>query len=101
MASDVVTVILEGRVIGEVERLASGALRLRYEDGYRGDATTTPLSVSMSPSEDVHGDARITPWLWGLLPDNADVLGRWGRQFGVSIASPYPMGACRSFCVGG
>jgi hypothetical protein len=31
MATDVVTVILEGRPIGEVERLASGALPLHFD----------------------------------------------------------------------
>ncbi|MDA3039828.1 MAG: HipA domain-containing protein [Actinomycetota bacterium] len=36
-----------------------------------------------------HGDAAITPWLWGLLPENADVLSRWGREFGVSSSSPF------------
>lgn len=91
MASDVLTVVLEGKPIGDVERLASGALRLRYDEGYRDDPAATLLSVSMPPAEDVHGDARLTPWLWGLLPDNADVLARWGRDFGVSVASPFPL----------
>jgi serine/threonine-protein kinase HipA len=91
MASDLLTVLLEGRPIANVERLASGALRLRYDEGYRDDPAATLLSVSMPPAEDVHGDARLTPWLWGLLPDNADVLARWGRDFGVSVASPFPL----------
>lgn len=91
MASDVLTVILEGQPIGNVERLASGALRLGYDEGYRDDPTATLLSVSMPSAEAVHGDARLTPWLWGLLPDNADVLARWGRDFGVSVASPFPL----------
>ena len=89
MASDELTVLLEGKPIGHVERLASGALRLRYDEGYRDDPTATLLSVSMPPAQESHGDARLTPWLWGLLPDNADVLARWGRDFGVSVASPF------------
>ncbi|MCP3937217.1 MAG: type II toxin-antitoxin system HipA family toxin, partial [Actinomycetia bacterium] len=91
MASDVLTVLLEGKPIGNVERLASGALRLRFEGGYRDDPTATLLSVPMPPSEEVHGDARLQPWLSGPLPDNADVLARWGRDFGVSLASPFPL----------
>ncbi len=91
MPPDAVTVILEGQPIGEVERLVSGALRLRYDDTYSTDPTATPLSVSMPPPREVHGDARITPWLRGLLPDNADVLTRWGRNFSVSVASPFPL----------
>ncbi|MCP3936880.1 MAG: type II toxin-antitoxin system HipA family toxin, partial [Actinomycetia bacterium] len=73
------------------ERVASGALRLRYDGDYRDDPTATLLSVSMPPAEEAHSDARLTPWLWGLLPDNADVLARWGRDFGVSVASPFPL----------
>lgn len=91
MASDGLTILLEGQPIGRVERLAGGALRLRYEEGYRDDPTATLLSVSMPPAQEVHGDARLAPWLWGLLPDNADVLARWGRNFGVSVASPFPL----------
>ena len=91
MAVDELTVLLEGRPIGSVERLANGALRLRYDEDYRDDPTATLLSVSMPPAEEAHGEARLTPWLWGLLPDNADVLARWGRDFGVSVASPFSL----------
>ncbi len=91
MALNVLTVFLEGQPIGNVERLPNGAIRLRYDEGYRDDSTATLLSVSMPPTQDVHGDAHLTPWLWGLLPDNADVLARWGRDFGVSVASPFPL----------
>ncbi len=91
MASDVLSVVLEGRPIGELERLAGGTLRLRFDDAYRSDPEATLLSVSMPPSTESHFDAVVRPWLWGLLPDNEDVLRRWGRDFGVSVASPYPL----------
>ncbi len=91
MAADALAVLLEGKPIGNVERVASGALRLHFDGDYRDDPTATLLSVSMPPAEQVHGDARLTPWLWGLLPDNGDVLARWGREFGVSVASPFPL----------
>ena len=91
MSSDVLAILLEGKPIGTVERLASGALRLHFDTDYRDDPTATLLSVSMPPAEEVYGDARLQPWLWGLLPDNADVLARWGRDFGVSVASPFPL----------
>lgn len=89
--SDIVFVVLEGRPIGEIERLRSGELRLRFDERYRSHPGATPLSVSMPVSPTGHGDARVGPWLWGLLPDNADVLSRWGRDFGVSITSPFPV----------
>lgn len=91
MVPNVLVVVLEGRGIGEIDRLARGTLRLRYDDTYSNDPIATPLSVSMFPTGEAYNNARITPWLWGLLPDNADVLGRWGRQFSVSVTSPFPL----------
>ena len=88
MPADVLAVLLEGRAIGWIERTAGGALRFDYDEGI--DTGATPLSMSMPSTTTRHGDGRITPWLWGLLPDNADVLSHWGRRFGVSIASPFP-----------
>ena len=71
--------------------LAGGALRRRYDGAYAADPQATPLSVSMPSTQEVHRDGRITPWLWGVLPDNADVLARWGRSFSVSIVSPFSL----------
>jgi serine/threonine-protein kinase HipA len=31
-----------------------------------------------------HGNAKVDPFLWGLLPDNSNVLDQWGRRFHVS-----------------
>jgi HipA-like protein len=84
MPADVLIVLLEGRPVGRIERAAGGALRFGYDVDI--DAATTPLSVSMPPTIGRHGDARIAPWLWGILPDNADVLAHWGRRFGASVA---------------
>ena len=84
-------VIINGSVAGELHRLADNRLRLRYHEDYRTNPTATPLSVSMPVELEEHSDQRVSPWLWGLLPDNADVLARWGRDFGVSIANPFPL----------
>lgn len=89
MPADVLIVLLEDRPVGRIQRAAGGALRFDYDADV--DAAATPLSVSMPPAVRSHGDARITPWLWGVLPDNADVSADWGRRFGVSIASPFPL----------
>ncbi len=89
MAGNVLTVLLEGKPIGHLERLANGRLQLHYEEAYQQNPSSTPLSVSMQPMLALHPDAHCSPWLWGLLPDNAEVLARWGREFGVSVASPF------------
>ena len=89
-SADILAVLLDGSPIGRIER-GPGGLRLSYDDSYLDDPGATPLSVAMAPPVRVHTDRVVTPWLWGLLPDNADVLDRWGREFGVSVASPFPL----------
>jgi len=36
-----------------------------------------------------HGHAKIDPYLWGLLPDNEQVLDKWGRKFHVSARNAF------------
>lgn len=90
VSADILVVLLDGSPIGRIERTSAG-LRLSYDDGYLDDPSATPLSVAMAPPVRAHTDRVVAPWLWGLLPDNADVLDRWGREFGVSVASPFPL----------
>lgn len=82
--ADVLHVILEDVFAGTIEKLPGGRLRFVYDDSYRVRDGATPLSLSMPVQVQVHHDSVITPWLWGLLPDNEQVLARWTRRFHVS-----------------
>ena len=72
--------------MGELRRHAGGKLSFAYAADYRGDEASVPLSLSMSLLEETHPDDRIRPFLWGLLPDNEQILQRWARRFQVSAA---------------
>ena len=92
MSATELCLILGDDVAGTVTRLASGKLAFTYDRTYvakRG--ATTPVSVSMPTQISSHADSRITPWLWGLLPDNDAVLNRWSRDFHVSASSPFSL----------
>lgn len=91
MADGVLAVLLRGQIAAELHRTTAGNLQLRYDDNYRADPAATPLSVSMPLSSAAYGDETVTPWLWGLLPDDREVLRRWGREFSVSSASPFSL----------
>jgi serine/threonine-protein kinase HipA len=88
--TDTLAVFLDDAVAGSIARLDQGRLRFDYDDEYRQRPAATPLSVSMPPSIRSHPDREITPWLWGLLPDNELVLARWAREFQVA-AKPFSL----------
>ncbi len=87
---ETLVVLLDGGVAGTVTRLSGGRLRFDYDEEYRASASLTPLSISMPTSVRSHLEGTISPWLWGLLPDNDAVLARWARDFHVS-ASPFSL----------
>ena len=82
-------VLLGDVVAGSITRLPGGRLRFDYDETYQALPAATPLSVSMPVQVGSHPDRAITPWLWGLLPDNDAVLARWARRFQVSASSPF------------
>ena len=89
--TDSLVVILEHAVAGRLTRLPNGRSRFEYDDTYRQRPGATPLSLSMPTQVRTHSDQVVTPWLWGLLPDNEAVLARWARQFHVSASSPFAL----------
>ena len=89
--TDSLVVILEHAVAGTLTRLPNGRSRFEYDDTYRQRPGATPLSLSMPTQVRTHSDQVVTPWLWGLLPDNEAVLARWARQFHVSASSPFAL----------
>jgi serine/threonine-protein kinase HipA len=88
--ADALHVILEDALAGTIEKMPSGNLRFSYDDTYRFRDGVTPLSISMPLQVRVHPHHVITPWLWGLLPDNEQVLASWTRRFHVS-RSPFAL----------
>jgi len=89
--TEALVVVLDDAVAGTLTRLPQGRLRFDYDDDYRRRPEPTPLSLSMPTQVASHPANVVTPWLWGLLPDNEAVLTRWGRQFHVSASSPFAL----------
>ena len=87
--TDRLVVLMGDAVAGVLTRLPTGRLRFDYELIYRSSSQATPLSLSMPIERASHSDAPVTRWLWGLLPENEDVLERWGRRFHVSPSSAF------------
>jgi serine/threonine-protein kinase HipA len=90
MRSDRLVVAIEGSVAGTLIRTRTG-LRFDYDDDYRRQPGATPLSVSMPLPIRSHKDARVAPWMRGLLPDNSDVLDRWARHYRTRPGSTFDL----------
>ncbi|MFZ2239136.1 MAG: type II toxin-antitoxin system HipA family toxin [Gordonia amarae] len=83
-------VVMNGHVIGDVQRTGKRRLRLRYDVGT--GAGFTPLSVSMPGPTGRYREGTIGPWLEGLLPDRPETLRQWRRQFGIAAdLSPFAL----------
>jgi serine/threonine-protein kinase HipA len=90
VGDDRLVVLLDGRRIGTVIR-DRDVLTFTYTDEYRASTSATPLSLSMPLSQRQHGDRVVRPFLWGLLPDNEQVLDRWARGYQVSARNPFAL----------
>lgn len=90
MSSELIA-LLDGTAIGRIRRDSAGRLKLTYEEEWRQDDGAYPLSLSMPLAAAEHSHAAVDPFLWGLLPDNEQILARWARKFQVSARSSFAM----------
>jgi len=75
--------LANGREMGSVIH-RNARLSFVYEDSWKQDQRSYPLSLSMPLAAGEHGHSKIEAFLWGLLPDNDRVLESWARRFQVS-----------------
>jgi serine/threonine-protein kinase HipA len=83
-------VFLDGRDVGHV-RQHRGKLTFSYADTWRNAQGAYPLSLSMPLVSQEHAHSSIEPFIWGLLPDNESVLGRWAQKFQVSARNAFAL----------
>jgi serine/threonine-protein kinase HipA len=84
-------VLLDGKEIGRVHNDARGRLTFVYDDEWRKAPDAYPLSLSAPLAAREHGPSVVQAFLWGLLPDNELVLGRWATKFQVSARNAFAL----------
>lgn len=82
-------VVLQGRIAGEL--VQDPRLTFTYHSAYLARSDATPLSVSMPLATGIYRQARVLPWIDGLLPDSQDVRDRWATRFRVSARNPFAL----------
>ncbi len=90
MTAELVT-LLDGKEAGRVHNDARGRLTFVYSDEWRLAADAYPLSLSMPLAAKEHGRSAVEAYLWGLLPDNEQVLARWAAKFQVSARNVFAL----------
>lgn len=89
--ANVLDVWLDGRLAGKLMRGERDQVEFLYDEGYREDAASTPLSASMPKSFAGHGPDTVMPWLSNLLPDSDEVRSRWAAKFGERRTDPFTL----------
>ncbi|WP_283809921.1 HipA domain-containing protein [Bradyrhizobium forestalis] len=83
--------LLDGTEVGRVRSDARGRLTFVYENAWRNAEEAHPLSLSMPLAAEEHGPDTVQAFLWGLLPDNEQVLERWAKRFQVSARNVFAL----------
>ena len=81
--SESLMVMADGVRMGTLERDGK-RLGFSYEPTWLESPRRYPLSLSMPLALREHPHSVIEPFLWGLLPDNPQILDAWGKRFHVS-----------------
>lgn len=84
-------VLMAGKHMGLMRQNSNGLLTFRYDSDYIANPQATPLSLSMPVSDEDYRGRALAAFLWGLLPDNNEVLQRWGVRYGVSANNPFAL----------
>src|SRR4030081_785026 len=84
-------IVIEGNLAGQIRADKAGRLSLNYENTWRDSPHGYALSVSMPLAEITYPHKAVWPNLWNLLPENPNVLQRWGQQYHVSANNPFKL----------
>ncbi|MGA7712031.1 MAG: type II toxin-antitoxin system HipA family toxin [Rhizomicrobium sp.] len=90
MTEELIT-LLGGREVGRVNCRKRGRLTFTYDQAWRDSEDAYPLSLSMPLSAAEYGPDVVEAFLWGLLPDNEQVLERWAQKFHVSARNVFAL----------
>jgi serine/threonine-protein kinase HipA len=83
-------VLLNEREAGRL-RSEGGKTSFTYAESWRISNDTFPLSLSMPLTAKEHSYHSAEPYIWGLLPDNDQVLKSWAQRFQVSPRNAFEL----------
>lgn len=91
MTTKELAVLLYGAPIGTLRSDRNAKLTFEYLEKARASRNTVPLSLSLPLARREHAHEAVESFLWGLLPDNENVLSRWARERHISSRNPFAL----------
>lgn len=88
MISEKLIAIFGNEIVGEL-LYSQDRISFEYNESWQNKPDSFPLSLSMPLIARQHSDKVVRPFISGLLPDNMEVLRRWGQRFHVSARNPF------------
>jgi serine/threonine-protein kinase HipA len=93
-------VLMNGMEAGRLD-YERGRLSLAYAQGWCERQDAIPISLSMPLTGASYSGAEVGAFVWGLLPDNEQIIQEWARRFQVSARQPFGLiGAVGEDCAG-
>ena len=86
---DRLAVYLNTTLVGHLTDESDQVVGFAYDDAYIDRVDATPLSLSLPLTAELHPSARVTAFLWGLLPDNENTLDRIAIDAGTSARNVF------------
>ncbi len=91
MMGDELLVLLAATLVGRISRDRRQRFQFVYESAWREAPDSFPLSLSLPLAASTHAHDAIEAFMWGLLPDNEQVLDRWAKRFQVSARNAFAL----------
>jgi len=90
--SERLTVALNGRLIGVLERGTNGAISYTYDQAWLDDEhRAIPVSLSLPLREERYTGAEVSAYFDNLLPDNADIRRKVAAKVGAEGIDPFSL----------
>ena len=90
--SERLTVALNGRLIGVLERGTNGAISYAYDQTWLDDERRAiPVSLSLPLREERYTGAEVSAYFDNLLPDNADIRRKVAVKVGAEGIDPFSL----------
>lgn len=99
--ADKLSVFLNGRVVGLLNKEKSGAIYFQYDPAWLNWDKAIPVSISLPLSEQLYSGNSVTAVFDGLLPDNEKIRERLAQRSGAQSKNTYDLlAALGRDCVG-